>query len=54
MQQSDESQGGARYRCEDGLIMSTAAFVCTNAAVLHPGHSPPIHVADNANDLRFL
>ena len=54
VKQSDESQGGARYRCEDGLIMSTAAFVCTNAAVLHPGHSPPIHVADNANDLRFL
>ena len=58
VQQSDESQGGAvlspPHRCEDGLIILTAAFVCSHAAVLHPGPSPPIHVVDNANDLRFL
>ena len=43
VKQSDESQGGARYRCEDGLIILTAAFVCLHAAVLQCCTPAPAH-----------
>ena len=56
MKQSDESQGGAvlspPHRFEDGLIILTAAFVCSHAAVLQCCTPAPSRY--NANDLRFL